>query len=241
MQEMLRIECDGNLCYNGNGSDLAAVKIIMSNGIFNFNGKIYTPIDWNSFSYPNYTEENNTKLIGLDFNSCNCSTLQFKEINGFNEGLRISDTNSNGCCYNTIYMGELVNANKCLRVYQEGGIDNWCNQNVFIGGRLWCHSAWSNQNFSHWKIYLSGAIEEGGVDHYDNVENLVFLNVCTEGGNAYYIRKGQHISIYSPDIEQQAADLVNPSYAIVSKSTMFPLIFHYFVKQFLSHVFYNAT
>lgn len=190
MQKMERIEADADLYYNGIATNISAIKITRSNGIFNFNGVI-SCVKTNN--YPIYTKTDNTKIIGLEFNSSNNSELRFHSIMDFNEGLRVSDTNSTGCCYNTFYLGVIINANYHVRVYQQNspsGSISWCNQNLFIGGRCLNYTGWDYSDATHCVcFYFYGGKADGKTDSYNNCNNITIIGTCTEMPNNanYYL------------------------------------------------------
>lgn len=187
MDAMKIIQCYATLIYNGTTTNTAAVKVTRGQGIYNFN-RIS-----GQFSI-NYTEANNTKVIGLDFNSCNGCELSFNSIAGFNEGLRVSDTNNIGCCYNTINVGTIAQTNFGIRIFQGLSGTNWCNQNLFLGGRIANWTGWDFNNPT-WCVFAYGAKYEGQDDLYDKVNNLTFIGLCVEQRNGIYLRNGNAIKI----------------------------------------------
>ena len=187
MNAMELIQCDATLIYKGTTTNTAAVKVTRGQGIYNFN-RIFGQFNIN------YTEANNTKVIGLDFNSCNGCELSFNYITGFNEGLRVSDTNNTGCCSNTIYVGLIAQTNFGIRIYQGGSDTNWCNQNLFLSGRITNWTGWDFNNPT-WCVFAYGAKYEGQGDLYDSVNNLTFIGLCVEEQNGIYLRNGEYIKI----------------------------------------------
>src|SRR5690606_23742291 len=63
------------------------------------------------------------------------SRIFIKEIKGFQYGLWVTSEGVNGNSYNLYFIGHLHNNKKNLFINPTGG-NSWCNENVFIGGRL---------------------------------------------------------------------------------------------------------
>lgn len=204
MSSMNLIECDANLFYCGKATNISAITVTHSDGIFNFNGIIRN--ESHSDRYPVYTSKNNSRLIGLEISSVNNSQISFKTIVYFNEGLRISDTSHLGCCYNTFMLGTIINANYHIRVYQHNKNNSpsnstlsWCNQNLFLGGRCtnYTHDWNYNESTPCYCFYFNGGKQEGFNDSQNSINNITIIGTSLEIPNDanIYIQNGSNFNI----------------------------------------------
>lgn len=72
--------------------------------------------------------------IGVQLVNVYASQIQTQIISNFGTGLMLTSLGTNGCVYNTITIGHLLN-NKTNLLLMPGDVDAWVNENLFIGGR----------------------------------------------------------------------------------------------------------
>lgn len=114
----------------------------------------------------NYSKRNNSNLVGLHFRSCNNNQIYIASIHDFNIGIKISDYDGIGCCYNQFYIGEIWNTNKAIFLTwgEAGNHDGWANENSFIGGRYSYYSSLKIEDYYDFYVEKGRGAAYGGVD-----------------------------------------------------------------------------
>ena len=110
--------------------------------------------------------------IGFNIKECNNCNIKIPYINGFNIGLQLTG-NEEGCAYNQLFIQEIFNCLTSIKLLATN--NGWVNENIFIGGRIWCSSDFLTlYGSSIIKIYL-----QGSSNHVIN--NNYFLKQSVEG------------------------------------------------------------
>lgn len=154
---------DGILEYNGTRSGITFITFyrygprnhIALNGQIMGNEKII-----------NFSKARNTNLVGIHFRSCNNNQVYIASVYYFNVGIKISDYDGIGCCYNQFYIGEIWNTNKAVLLTwgERGSHKGWVNENSFIGGRFSCYSSLKLDECYDFYVEIGSGAKYGGVD-----------------------------------------------------------------------------
>ena len=203
LQNMEQLLFDGLIWYKGTTDDVAAVTLKGSNGTFVFKGRIYGYQN----ATINHTGDGGTNIRGLEVQNCNNSVIYVWSVKDFNECLRVSSPSPGGCSYNTFIIGELCNANRAIRIFQDNG--GWANENHFIGGRIYCESNWIASGRNRYAVYIAGPGTAS--DTRKTVNGLSFTGMSMEG----YVN--QNCAIYAYGVQSssfkqiRAEGTANPS------------------------------
>ncbi len=168
----------GDLIYNGKAKSVTVFQFFKGNAsIINIYGKIAYDINTKAI---NYTNNNRTHIIGIEFVNLNNCNVLVSDVEYFNNNIRISAYGA-GNCYNKYTFNLSVFSNEHLRIYQKNQPENqigWCNENVFIGGRFcnWSHFDWNQCNSV--AIRIEGDEKS---DTYNSANSLLFIKPCMEG------------------------------------------------------------
>lgn len=113
--------------------------------------------------------------IGVDVVNLYSSTVDIPFIGAFETNLRLYGKGK-GCVYNTVILGQVYNGkiNQLLSADSTG----WCNQNVFIGGRLQ-HESGEGTN-------VSGTRQIEMAVCTNAINNNTWLGTCVEGDTAEF-------------------------------------------------------
>lgn len=182
------IECYGNfdiemigvLVYTGD-KDATALTIGHEGSIDAIRSKKYR-VSIKQQTAPTYTinaETNTANVvdnIGVKFINIYESNIRIEFVSNFAYGVVFS-ANGSGCVYNYVNIGSIRDGYRLLTLYSaptEVG-RSWVNENVFIGGRLWCSSSCAVKSI--YRAISIGMTED--VEYKNN--NNVFLKPSLEG------------------------------------------------------------
>lgn len=82
-----------------------------------------------------------TTSVGVRLRNAQFCVVDIAEVTGFETGV-LMHGDGDGCCYNTITLGAIVDNKRNLRF--DGVNGGWANQNLFLGGACRHNSGWSS-------------------------------------------------------------------------------------------------
>lgn len=172
------INFEGKIEYTGNkGTTAITLKNAEARNIFIF--RLYGYDNPNIDYSIDYNDEDENKIIGLNFINCNHCNINILGIIGFNEGARFSGIGM-GCVDNSIKIKSSYYNNIGIRFYQkddEDGNIGWANQNYVYQSNFSVISSWNNV-YKSVGVYIKGSKEN---DNYNHINNLSFQDINLEG------------------------------------------------------------
>lgn len=113
--------------------------------------------------------------VGIRLNNCNACDIHLVEARGFTIGVQCLGA-STGFVYNEVHLGALTNNKIALDLTNRnmGRGVGWCNENVFLNGRIWCTST---TNLGMGRIGVRITSQDGT---YTNNNNNVFYKPSFE-------------------------------------------------------------
>ena len=140
--------------------------------------------------------------IGVHFINISTSYINLDFVKNFCYDV-IFDGHNHGMAYNHIDVGLIQNSYKLLTITATG-VDGWCNENKFFGGRFTVSTDYPDIRKVHRCVYFTSDRDEGASEYRNNAN--VFFSPCVEQAYiCFEFDYGRWNTVYSARFEVSAS------------------------------------